>query len=200
MLFRSSTAGYAPVPSLPSRNTCFDDGRKLGPAGEAGRLLLARCCFRARASNSGVIALAAAGNSGDSGDPLGCCFTQGETRPSPVGRCPTASGPTTSCPCASCTGLRCCCVRWLHELLQEPVAQAERGGHVQAPGAEDYPNACTAYENAINDLESQKLYRQTPQLMTVQSLSFLLTEGRLDLAPDFQRGFVWKTPKQSRLV
>jgi len=36
--------------------------------------------------------------------------------------------------------------------------------------------------------------------MTVQSLSFLLTEGRLDLAPDFQRGFVWKTPKQSRLI
>lgn len=57
-----------------------------------------------------------------------------------------------------------------------------------------------AFETALCDLESEKLYGTTPNLYELDQLANMLRKGRLNLAPKYQRGYVWKDDRASRLV
>jgi hypothetical protein len=48
--------------------------------------------------------------------------------------------------------------------------------------------------------ESQKLYGASPKLFELDQLGRMFKTGRLELAPKYQRGYVWKPEKASRPV
>jgi len=56
------------------------------------------------------------------------------------------------------------------------------------------------YENVLCELESEKLYGNTPRLCELDSLANWMRRGKLNIAPKYQRGYVWKPDRASRLV
>jgi hypothetical protein len=56
------------------------------------------------------------------------------------------------------------------------------------------------FEAALTDHESKKLYGVTPMLFELDQLANRFKKGTLNLAPNYQRGYVWKAERASRLV
>jgi Protein of unknown function DUF262/HNH endonuclease len=56
------------------------------------------------------------------------------------------------------------------------------------------------YEKTLAELESKKLYGVAPKPYEIEHLANMVKKGRLDLAPNYQRKYVWKEDKASRLV
>ncbi len=56
------------------------------------------------------------------------------------------------------------------------------------------------YEVVLNELESEKLYGNSPRLCELDNLANWLRRGKLNIAPKYQRGYVWKADRASRLV
>lgn len=56
------------------------------------------------------------------------------------------------------------------------------------------------YEQVLTELESEKLYGNTPRLCELDSMANWLRKGKLNIAPKYQRGYVWKQHRASRLV
>jgi hypothetical protein len=57
-----------------------------------------------------------------------------------------------------------------------------------------------SYEDALYELESEQLYGATPKLFDLDSIANMFRKGRINLAPKYQRGYVWKVGRASRLV
>jgi hypothetical protein len=57
-----------------------------------------------------------------------------------------------------------------------------------------------AYSVALRELESSRLYGQTPKMFELDQLANMLKKGRLNLFPKYQRDYVWKPERASRLV
>ena len=60
--------------------------------------------------------------------------------------------------------------------------------------------AIDLFENVLCELESEKLYGNTPRLCELDSLANWLRRGKLNIAPKYQRGYVWKQDRASRLI
>ncbi|EOD19207.1 hypothetical protein EMIHUDRAFT_243158 [Emiliania huxleyi CCMP1516] len=56
------------------------------------------------------------------------------------------------------------------------------------------------YNSVLGELESSKLYGQTPKMFELDQLANMLRKGRLNLFPKYQRDYVWKPERASRLV
>ena len=56
------------------------------------------------------------------------------------------------------------------------------------------------YEVSLVEVESKKLRHVVPNATTIDSLANWLEKGKLNLVPEYQRGYVWKGDKASRLV
>lgn len=56
------------------------------------------------------------------------------------------------------------------------------------------------FENVLSELESEELYGHTPRLCELETLSNWLRKGSLNIAPKYQRGYVWKQDRASRLI
>lgn len=56
------------------------------------------------------------------------------------------------------------------------------------------------YEVVLNELESEKLYGNSPRLCELDNLANWLRRGKLNIAPKYQRGYVWKQDRASRLI
>ena len=170
-------------------------------------ILLACIRLRSHASGASAISSAAAGDPfSDSGDPLGQhgLDPEGDT-PRPTGELSHRQlaqsfmhgftlllGALASRVAAAAPAPR----RWL------------KGEHTQVLQTRTVPFAAKnpsplgphEYEQALEEIESKELYGKAPEKKTIFVLADYLTTGRLNLTPDFQRGFVWKKPRQSRLV
>ena len=56
------------------------------------------------------------------------------------------------------------------------------------------------YEESLEEVESQVLHHVTPNAKSLDSLALWLEKGKLNLYPKYQRKYVWKEDKASRLV
>lgn len=57
-----------------------------------------------------------------------------------------------------------------------------------------------SYEAALTEMESNVLYGNTPKMCDLDQLAGWVRRDRLDLSPKYQRGYVWKEGRASRLV
>jgi Protein of unknown function DUF262 len=60
--------------------------------------------------------------------------------------------------------------------------------------------AAKSYDESLGDFESAALHDVTPNALPLDTFALWLQEGKLNLAPQYQRGYVWKVEKASRLV
>ena len=57
-----------------------------------------------------------------------------------------------------------------------------------------------AFEKALCDFESKRLYGNTPKPMDIEYFALRVRKGTVNLVPKYQRSYVWKEDKASRLV
>lgn len=57
-----------------------------------------------------------------------------------------------------------------------------------------------SYEAALTEMESDVLYGNTPKMCDLDQLAGWVRRERLDLSPKYQRGYVWKEDRASRLI
>ena len=77
----------------------------------------------------------------------------------------------------------------------DPAAAAS-----SATAASPTTNTNNSYETALAEMESEVLYGTTPKMCDLDQLAGWVRRNRLDLSPKYQRGYVWKEDKASRLI
>jgi hypothetical protein len=105
--------------------------------------------------------------------------------------------------------------RWGHHHYHHPHQRQRHNGDILATSSSSSllsngPNGSNGesinvdtnevYENILCELESEKLYGNTPRLCELDSLANWMRRGKLNIAPKYQRGYVWKKDRASRLV
>ena len=57
-----------------------------------------------------------------------------------------------------------------------------------------------AFDDSLQEVESEALHHVTPNAKSIDALALWLEKGKLNLYPKYQRKFVWKEGKASRLI